>query len=103
MRVGVSYHSLSLADVSIHAIVVQPQLAQSIRSVPIQDDPKHVGRPPPGHPIPSLPIFHQVNVWNDGCCHFVNAVVFLYIVFALCKLASYTFGLSHLSNDASHL
>jgi hypothetical protein len=36
-------------------------------------------------------------------CHFVNATVFLYIVFTLCKLASYTTGLSHLSNDASYL
>jgi hypothetical protein len=41
--------------------------------------------------------------WNDGCYYFVNAIVFLYFVFTLCKHASYSIGLLHLSNDASYL
>jgi hypothetical protein len=41
--------------------------------------------------------------WNDGCYYFVNAIVFLYFVFTLCKHASYSTGLLHLSNDASYL
>jgi hypothetical protein len=41
--------------------------------------------------------------WIGGYYYSVNANAIHYIVFTLCKLASYSNGLSHLSNDASYL
>jgi hypothetical protein len=57
---SLSYHSLRLADVSIHAIVVHQALALPVRLVLLRYDSKHVGHLVAAEPVPGLRILNQL-------------------------------------------